>query len=345
MEGRQVNGQEQKSSFQDAGAETSQLSERPGGPGGQWWKGAIVVALLAAIAATILFKSGKKEPDRKQSARDRANAFPPSEVLATVDGKPITLEFLTSELKMLPEQMREDYRDYRHDFLEDLIARRLLLGEAERLKLAESPEYKEALAGHEAHPGHEEEALLTVLLETRILKGIQVTDEELREFHQKREAVSPTGLSFETVRDSLRPILLQKKQDDAVEALISGLKRNATITRNQVWVNAQKALSEKNPLDVALSYGRPVVADFGRGKCIPCKMMKPIMEKLAKEFEGKAEILIIDIDDYPRVARRCRVRFIPLQVFFDSSGNEVYRHESFMPEEDIRAQLAKLGVE
>lgn len=339
-----MNEQEQKGQLDNAGAGRFQGSERPGSSGGQWWKGAIVVALLAAVAATILVKSGKEKPDKGQSARERANAFPPGEVLATVDGKPITLEFLTSELNMFPEQMRDDYRDYRHDLLEDLIARELLLGEAERLNLAESPEYKEALAGHEAHPGHEEEALLTVLLETRVLKGIQITEEELRDFHQRREAVNPTGLSFETVMDSLRPILLQKKQNDAVEARISELKRDATITRNDTWINAQKALTADNPLDKALSTGRPVVADFGRGKCIPCKMMKPILEKLAKEFEGKAEVLIIDIDDYPALARRCRVRFIPLQVFFDASGNEVYRHESFMPEEDIREQLAKLGV-
>lgn len=339
-----MNDQEQKGPFEDAGAETPQISKRPGSSNGGWWKGAVVLALVAAIAATIFVKSGKEEPDKERSARARADDFPPSEVLATVDGKPITLEFLTSELNMFPEQMREDYRDYRHDLLEDLIARKLLLGEAERLKLAESPEYKEALAGHEAHPGHEEEALLTVLLETQVFKGIQVTEEELREFHQRREAVTPTGLSFETVRDSLRPLLFQKKQDDAVEARISELRGTATITRNDTWINAQKALSGENPLDMALSYGRPVVADFGRGKCIPCKMMKPILEKLAKEFEGKAEVLIIDIDDYPALARRCRVRFIPLQVFFDASGNEVYRHESFMPEEDIREQLAKLGV-
>ncbi|MHC4591330.1 MAG: thioredoxin family protein [Planctomycetota bacterium] len=98
-----------------------------------------------------------------------------------------------------------------------------------------------------------------------------------------------------------------------------------------------------NPLAQALATGRPVVADFGRGVCIPCKMMKPILDDLKKEYAGRAEILVIDIDDHPGLAQECDIQTIPSQIFYDAQGKEVYRHEGFMPREDIAEQLVALG--
>jgi thioredoxin 1 len=106
----------------------------------------------------------------------------------------------------------------------------------------------------------------------------------------------------------------------------------------------QKPPVADNPLDHALATGRPVVADFGRGMCVPCKMMKPILDELGGQYKSRAEVLIIEIDDYPDVTRRVGIRAIPTQIFYDSDGNEVYRHEGFMPREDIVAKLAEMGV-
>jgi len=97
-------------------------------------------------------------------------------------------------------------------------------------------------------------------------------------------------------------------------------------------------------LDRALATGRPVVADFGRGKCIPCKMMKPILDDLKEEYAGRAEILIIEIDEYPAVTQRVSIRAIPTQIFYDAEGNEAYRHEGFMPRDAIVAELTEMGV-
>ena len=99
-----------------------------------------------------------------------------------------------------------------------------------------------------------------------------------------------------------------------------------------------------NPLDRALATGRPVVADFGRGMCIPCKMMKPILDDLKEDYAGRAEILVIDVDQHPAVTQRVGIRAIPTQVFYDAERNVVYRHEGFIPREDIVAKLAEMGV-
>ncbi len=314
------------------------------GPGVPWWKAIVVLIVLAAIAVTLILKSSRKGRSGEQSSGVKVAGPGPEEVIATVNGEEITLGRLEAEFQGLPEQIRSEYGSQKQEFLEDLIARRLLLQEANKLKIAETAAYKEALAEHTAHPGHEEEALLGTLLQTQVLEKVRVTEEELRDFFGQREAAAPSGQAFEVVREALRNLLLQQKQNEAAEKYISDVKGKAEITRNDEWIRAERALTADNPLDRALSSGRPVVADFGRGECIPCKMMKPILEELARDYKGRAEVLIIDIDEYPALKRRVGVQFIPLQVFYDASGKEVDRHEGFMPKDDIREQLAKLGV-
>lgn len=100
-----------------------------------------------------------------------------------------------------------------------------------------------------------------------------------------------------------------------------------------------------NPLDRALNSGKPVLADFGRGMCIPCKIMKPILDKLADELKGKVHVLILDTGDYAYLARRHRIRVIPTQIFFDDAGKEIFRHEGFMSGEDILAKWKELDVD
>lgn len=308
------------------------------------WKPTVILLLLAAIVVTIVLKRSGENRKEGVPVSSREVKFEPSTILATVNNDGITLTGLQAEFDSLPEEVRIRYGSRKYEFLEDLIVQKIVLQEAKRLKVEESPSYEEALAGHTAHEGHEREALLTALLKTQVLDRIEVTEEELRDYYDQQRKGGLPGEDFEAVKESLRSIFLEQKQDAAINEYVSNLKRNAGITRNEDWIKAQRSLSGDNPLDKALAAGRPVVADFGRGECIPCKMMKPILEKLAKEFKGKAEVLIIDIDEYPDLKRRCGVRFIPVQVFYSASATEVYRHEGFMPEEDIRKQLAKLGV-
>ncbi|MDP2896690.1 MAG: thioredoxin domain-containing protein [bacterium] len=308
------------------------------------WKTAVVLLLLAAIVVTIVLKRSGENRKEGVPVSSREVKFEPSTILATVNNDGITLTGLQAEFDSLPEEVRIRYGSRKYEFLEDLIVQKIVLQEAKRLKVEESPSYEEALAGHTAHEGHEREALLTALLKTQVLDRIEVTEEELRDYYDQQKKGGLPGGDFEAVKESLRSMLLQQKQYAAVDEYVANLKRGAAVTRNENWVRAQRSLSGDNPLDKALATDRPVVADFGRGTCIPCKMMKPILEDLAKEYRGKAEILIIQIDEYAFLTRRCGIRVIPTQIFYDSSANEVYRHEGFMPKEDIREQLAKLGV-
>ena len=91
--------------------------------------------------------------------------------------------------------------------------------------------------------------------------------------------------------------------------------------------------------------GMVTMIDLGAKKCIPCKMMAPIMEKMEKVYKGKAVIAFIDVWENREPINRFAIRAIPTQIFFDKNGKEVYRHVGFLAEKDIVAQLVKMGVE
>ena len=99
------------------------------------------------------------------------------------------------------------------------------------------------------------------------------------------------------------------------------------------------------PLEQALASGLPTLAEFGRGVCTPCKQMKPILEELAMEYEGKLNVVIVEIDDHMDQTRQYGIMAIPTQIFFDGSGNEVTRHVGFFSKEEIITQLKSMGIE
>jgi len=90
--------------------------------------------------------------------------------------------------------------------------------------------------------------------------------------------------------------------------------------------------------------GKVTMVDIGAKKCIPCKMMAPIMEELEKEYKDKAAIVFIDVWENPGAGNKYGIQLIPTQIFFDANGKETYRHEGFMEKAAIVAELEKLGV-
>jgi len=90
--------------------------------------------------------------------------------------------------------------------------------------------------------------------------------------------------------------------------------------------------------------GKVTMVDIGAKKCIPCKMMAPIMEELEKEYRDRAAIVFIDVWENPQEGPKYGIQLIPTQIFYDAKGKEVLRHEGFMEKAAIVAELEKLGV-
>jgi len=89
----------------------------------------------------------------------------------------------------------------------------------------------------------------------------------------------------------------------------------------------------------------PALIDLGAGKCIPCKLMAPILEQLKNDYTGKLSVQVIDVEKNPDLITKYNVRVIPTQIFYDASGQELFRHEGFYSKEDILAKWKELGVE
>ena len=87
----------------------------------------------------------------------------------------------------------------------------------------------------------------------------------------------------------------------------------------------------------------PRLLDLGADKCIPCKMMAPILEELKMEYAGRLDVEFIDVWKNPEAGKPYNIELIPTQIFFDASGKELFRHQGFFGREGILAKWQELG--
>ncbi len=89
----------------------------------------------------------------------------------------------------------------------------------------------------------------------------------------------------------------------------------------------------------------PRLVDLGADRCVPCKMMAPILVELGTEYAGRLQVDFIDVWKNPDAGTPYRIKVIPTQVFLAADGRELYRHEGFMGKSEILAKWRELGVE
>ena len=87
----------------------------------------------------------------------------------------------------------------------------------------------------------------------------------------------------------------------------------------------------------------PKLVDLGAKKCIPCKMMAPILEELDRDYKGKLDVMFIDVWEKSDEADKYKIRVIPTQIFYSADGKELFRHEGFFAKEDILAKWKEFG--
>ena len=107
--------------------------------------------------------------------------------------------------------------------------------------------------------------------------------------------------------------------------------------------------AEPAPLPVAATPSAPEkklprLLDLGAKKCIPCKMMAPLLEELAKDYKGRLDVEFIDVWENPGAAEKHGIQSIPTQIFYDADGKEFFRHVGFYPKEDILAKFKDKGI-
>lgn len=84
-----------------------------------------------------------------------------------------------------------------------------------------------------------------------------------------------------------------------------------------------------NEFDQVIASG-VVLVDFYADWCGPCKMLAPVLEEASKEFEGKAEIVKVNVDEDGELAQRFGVAMIPTLILF-KDGQVVEQKSGYMP--------------
>jgi len=89
----------------------------------------------------------------------------------------------------------------------------------------------------------------------------------------------------------------------------------------------------------------PRFVDLGSDKCQACKAMVPVIASLRTNFVGKLQVDFIDVWEQDQAAEEYGISIIPTQILFDAVGNELFRHEGFISQEDVIAKFKENGVE
>lgn len=88
----------------------------------------------------------------------------------------------------------------------------------------------------------------------------------------------------------------------------------------------------------AIEADKPVLVDFYADWCGPCKMMAPVIEELAKEYEGNFKIGKLNVDDNPDTARQYRVMSIPTMIIY-KNGEAVDTIVGFTAKNALKQKL------
>ena len=236
---------------------------------------------------------------------------------------------VADEIAKAPREVQDQLKKNAFFILEQMATKALLLKEAKA-------------DADKATADVDERAFIQGYL-VKLADKVKVSDEEIAEFYKNnKDAVG--GAELDKVKPQIAAYLRQQKQEEMVAQHVKALGQRNIIEVSASWTKEQAGMAKDNPVDKARASGKPSLVDFGSKGCRPCDMLAPILEALKTKYDGKANVLFVSVVQDQILAARYGIDSIPVQVFFDKDGKEVFRHVGFFPQEDIEKQMANMGV-
>jgi thioredoxin len=109
----------------------------------------------------------------------------------------------------------------------------------------------------------------------------------------------------------------------------------ATVTKDE---HIQEMSAKQ--FDKLLTQNKLVLVDFHTVWCSPCRKMAPIIDRLEKEYTGKASVLRIDVDKSTELATKYQIQSVPVFILF-KDGKEVWKQNGAMEETKLKEVIEK----
>ena len=87
--------------------------------------------------------------------------------------------------------------------------------------------------------------------------------------------------------------------------------------------------------------GLPCLAEFDSDECDDSTRMQAVLVVGEQHFRGVIDFVRVDTDIHPAEAQKWRLRMIPTQILVDASGAELWRHEGYLPFDELRTQIER----
>jgi thioredoxin 1 len=121
-------------------------------------------------------------------------------------------------------------------------------------------------------------------------------------------------------------------------------KAPAEVSEDKEGEDTDDAAVKKDDKKVILE---ATFVEIGAENCVPCKMMKPVMAEIEKRYKGRVKVVFHDVwtPEGKPVVKQYKIRVIPTQIFEDKNGREFFRHEGFLPFDEVKKILSKQGID
>jgi thioredoxin 1 len=107
---------------------------------------------------------------------------------------------------------------------------------------------------------------------------------------------------------------------------------------------ASADMNTATAVQAALASSQPALIEFGAETCSQCKRMKVVLDGIARRYQGRAQIVQVNVNRDRAVTRQFKIMVIPTLVFFDAKGREVERRYGYQDEVKVAQKLHELGA-